>query len=369
MNPKISVIIPVYNVENYLRACLDSILQQSFQDWECILVNDGSKDNSGEICDEYSRRDARFRVIHKANGGVSSARNRGLDIANGEWLTFVDSDDTLASDALEYMLKLNLATNADVCNCTLVQDGNIPFETKILDNKEKDELVWECLTYQFWMYSGYGLIVDGPCVKLFRLSIIRDNNIRFVEGLCKSEDGLFDAEYYHFSDKIVFDPHPIYHYTLNPGSICHTYNPSHIAMFGELLHQEESFINKYYNNRPDFQNVLKVRAYAALNQVLFENHAQKRSKSSRIQALKIFFSQPIVEEIFQELKFRDIKDFVANNIGRFDLWFAKNHLFDLLCALIDIRSAAFNCRVKAVECLKRILNISPDKSLSSLLKQ
>ena len=92
-NPKISVIIPVYNAESTLRRCVDSVLAQTFTDFECLLINDGSKDKSGEICDEYAIRDSRIKVFHKENGGVSSARNVGLDNATGEWIAFVDSDD------------------------------------------------------------------------------------------------------------------------------------------------------------------------------------------------------------------------------------------------------------------------------------
>ena len=101
MNPKISVIVPVYNVEKYLRRCIDSILSQTFSDFELLLIDDGSKDKSGEICDEYAAKDARVRVFHKENGGVSSARNLGLDNAKGDWITFSDSDDELLPDAFE----------------------------------------------------------------------------------------------------------------------------------------------------------------------------------------------------------------------------------------------------------------------------
>lgn len=94
-NPKISVIVPVYNVEKYLRRCIDSILAQTFTDFELLLIDDGSKDNSGDICDGYAMKDERVRVFHKKNGGVSSARNLGLDNAKGEWVSFVDADDYL----------------------------------------------------------------------------------------------------------------------------------------------------------------------------------------------------------------------------------------------------------------------------------
>ena len=103
--PKISVIVPVYNVEKYLSRCIDSILAQTFTDFELLLIDDGSKDKSGEICDEYANKDNHVKVFHKENGGVSSARNLGLDNAQGEWITFVDSDDFVNSDWLSYYAK------------------------------------------------------------------------------------------------------------------------------------------------------------------------------------------------------------------------------------------------------------------------
>lgn len=96
----ISIIIPVYNAEKYIKRCLDSVLAQTYSDWECILVDDGSKDMSGQICDQYEHKDSRFRVIHKQNGGVSAARNTGIDAVQGDWVTFSDSDDDLTSNAL-----------------------------------------------------------------------------------------------------------------------------------------------------------------------------------------------------------------------------------------------------------------------------
>ena len=101
MHPKISVIVPVYKAEKYLHRCVDSILAQSYTDFELLLIDDGSPDNSGAICDEYAIKDSRVRVFHKQNGGASSARNKGLDHANGEWVSFVDSDDWIEPQMVE----------------------------------------------------------------------------------------------------------------------------------------------------------------------------------------------------------------------------------------------------------------------------
>ncbi len=116
--PKISVIVPVYKVEPYLRKCLDSIVNQTYRNLEIILVDDGSPDNCGAICDEYAAGDGRIRVIHQENGGVSSARNAGLSAATGEWVGWVDSDDWIEPDMYEYLLKNALEQNADIAVCS-----------------------------------------------------------------------------------------------------------------------------------------------------------------------------------------------------------------------------------------------------------
>lgn len=112
--PKVSIIVPVYNVEAYLHRCIDSILAQTFTDWELLLIDDGSPDRSGEICDEYALKDKRIRVFHKKNGGVSSARNFGLNNACGDWTTFVDSDDFLDRTSLSKMLDLTNHYDSDL---------------------------------------------------------------------------------------------------------------------------------------------------------------------------------------------------------------------------------------------------------------
>jgi len=112
--PKISVVVPVYNVEKYLRECVDSVLEQTFSDFELILVDDGSPDNSGKICDEYAKKDSRVRVFHKTNGGVSSARNLGLENARAEWIMFVDSDDMICADALAVLFPWTKFADVDL---------------------------------------------------------------------------------------------------------------------------------------------------------------------------------------------------------------------------------------------------------------
>ena len=126
-SPKISVILPVYNVEKYLRKCLDSVINQTYKNLEIILVNDGSTDNSGKICEEYALNDKRIKVIHKENGGISSARNAAIDIAKGQYITFIDSDDDVELDYIGYLYDILKKFNCKMSVCT----HNIVKNTKI----------------------------------------------------------------------------------------------------------------------------------------------------------------------------------------------------------------------------------------------
>ena len=141
-SPKISIIVPVYKVEKYLCRCLDSIVAQTFTDWECILIDDGSPDNSGKICDEYAEKDGRFRVIHQENAGVSAARNAGLDAARGEWIGFVDSDDWVESNMYEYLYNNALETKSDVVICGFVGQHKKRIK-KICGTEEATKLLFD----------------------------------------------------------------------------------------------------------------------------------------------------------------------------------------------------------------------------------
>ncbi len=129
--PKISIIVPVYNVENYLKKCLDSIVNQTFKDIEIILINDGSTDNSLNICKEYAKKDHRIRLINKPNGGLSSARNVGIDLSTGEYLGFVDSDDWIALNMYEKLYNLCKIFNADISQCKYIRNNEQKLNTPL----------------------------------------------------------------------------------------------------------------------------------------------------------------------------------------------------------------------------------------------
>ena len=164
---KLSIIVPIYNVEPYLRKCIDSILAQTFTDFECILVDDGSPDNCPTICDEYAKKDSRIRVIHKENGGLSDARNAGLDIAQGEYIGFVDSDDYILEDMYSQMiLKMDLY-HADIVVCGI---ENIDENGNILENWQNlcGDSVYEKEEYINNLYPDINRKLCGSvCNKLY----------------------------------------------------------------------------------------------------------------------------------------------------------------------------------------------------------
>ena len=189
--PRITVIIPIYNAESILRRCLDSILAQTFTDFECLLIDDGSKDRSGEICDEYARKDSRVKVFHKENGGVSSARNVGLDNARGEWVTFVDSDDWTGERLLSNLIS---HTNNNP-NVELV----ISFSEYIFNNGHREEnynaRMVDKANFQI-LFSEYDMSWHtGPWAKLYCKQVIDSKNLRFSENMNIGEDAVFFYSY------------------------------------------------------------------------------------------------------------------------------------------------------------------------------
>lgn len=199
--PTISIIIPVYRVEKYLHRCLDSVLAQSYTDWECICINDGSPDNSGIIIDEYATKDSRIHVIHQKNGGVSTARNNGISLAKGDWICFIDSDDWVAPDYL-----MNLA-NAIAEDVDYIVSGN-----KIVIEDKEVKTIFPNTTCTFDLNeSGAEPFADllekhllnGPVCKLFRRRIIRTNSIEFPININCGEDLLFNYAYLKFTNRIA----------------------------------------------------------------------------------------------------------------------------------------------------------------------
>ena len=204
----ISVIVPVYNVEKYLPKCIDSILAQTFTNFELLLINDGSKDSSGTICDEYAAKDSRIRVFHKENGGVSAARNLGLDNAKGEWIAFVDSDDWVDESYL-----MDLFQAADEKDMLVVQGlryystiNTIARELSFGDSVYKEEEIIKAFSEKEIHRYGY------PFSKLYNKNLLDKNGLRFDIEIHFAEDMLFMFKYLEYVRLVKFTSNVNYNY-------------------------------------------------------------------------------------------------------------------------------------------------------------
>ena len=211
--PIISIIVPVYNAEKYLHRCVESILAQSFTDFELLLINDGSKDNSGEICEEYAEMDSRIRVFHKKNGGASAARNYGLDKATGKYICFIDADDWVDKDYIESLLPTE---GEDLVVCSFMYETMQSF---FLSNVVRDKINIETVLHLLLDHMA----VCSPCCKIMRRDIIEQSNIRFDVNVSAGEDMLFVCDYFSAGlDKIRTTSQPLYHYYVaDSGSLSH----------------------------------------------------------------------------------------------------------------------------------------------------
>lgn len=219
--PEISVIVPVYKAEAYLNRCVDSILNQTFEDFELILVDDGSPDSSGVICDTYATKDSRVRVVHKSNGGVSSARNAGLDAAQGNWITFVDSDDYVSSSYLEnlYEPEYDLTITGHIQVTPKGQTVQIiRYDTVCFRGLERAHLQQLLDTEgKNWLYFCWS--------RLYSRSIIEKNALRFDTRYSSGEDTIFMAMYFVLCNSVIIkDTADLYYVLHDSGTLSTTFN-------------------------------------------------------------------------------------------------------------------------------------------------
>lgn len=217
MNPKVSIIIPVYNAEKHIRRCIESVLKQDFVDFELILMNDGSKDSSGEICDEYAKNDSRIIVIHKENTGVSDTRNQAISMARGEYLQFLDSDDWIIPEATGLLVRM-----ADEHQCDMVIADFYRVVGERLSQKgqirENEVLTREAFAMEMMENPAdfyYGVLWN----KLYKKNLIQEHRLFMDKDISWCEDFIFNMEYIRHVTKVYALHVPIYYYVKTPGSL------------------------------------------------------------------------------------------------------------------------------------------------------
>lgn len=214
MSKLVSIIVPVYNIENYAENCIKSLVNQTYKFLEIILVDDGSTDNSGKLCDDYAKTDERIKVIHKTNGGLSSARNAGLDVVSGDYIMFIDGDDYIAENAVEILLKHMSNHDADMVQFDY-EETFVPYKSIKSSATDTKELVTD-LKQMFEKLYLIGGPAASSCTKLHKKDLF--NTLRFKEGIIH-EDEFLITELLPQVKSILYIPDKLYFYVMRIGSI------------------------------------------------------------------------------------------------------------------------------------------------------
>lgn len=275
MEPLISIIVPIYNSEKYIKECIESIINQTYSNIEIILLNDGSTDRSLEICNIYSQKDKRINVINKKNTGVSDTRNIGIKYSNGQYIMFIDSDDWIDLDTCEIAIKNAIKNDSDIVMWTYVKEFKDKSIPKIIFDKDKYFDNDGCRNLHRRLF---GLIneelrkpenADALCtaaIKLYKSSIIKENNIKFedIKNIGTYEDGLFNINIFKYVKRATFINKTLYHYRkTNQYSITTKYKFNMVNQWLFLFNLLEEYIEKN-SLENEFKNALNNRIAMAI---------------------------------------------------------------------------------------------------------
>ncbi|SHE54261.1 glycosyltransferase [Dysgonomonas macrotermitis] len=279
MGVRISVIVPIYNMEQFLDRCLGSLTSQAYGNLEFILVNDGSTDSSAEICDRYAQEDARIKLVHQQNGGVSSARNTGLNIATGDYLSFVDPDDRIASGAYSLLAEYISDAKPDILRFGAYRKGEeldwLPFEGLYEGSGFEKEVVLPMIGSDKF---GGMFILGVLWLHLFKRDLIEQNDIRFNPKLRRCEDRLFTISAMINASNMLFVRDNLYHYEVNDESLSNRYDPARweqeslfLSDLKQLYHQKKdsAFIEEADKR---IANDYILRVITSVNQEYFTNN-------------------------------------------------------------------------------------------------
>lgn len=271
----ISVIIPVYNVEKYLKRCMDSVLKQTYSNIEIIIVDDGSKDTSGSLCDEYGKKDSRITVFHKENGGLSSARNFGLERVSGNYVCFIDSDDFIHENYISFMYDKIIKNDADICYCKSTKfTDDAQIKNEIENEKtvviEKEEAIKQLLLND-------GIIKNYIPLALYKKTLF--DNIRFPEG-SNFEDIATTYKILDASKKIIVNNKTLYYYFINNDGITQKMKKQDIVDRFNNMNEREKFINQYYPNLQKVSDKYMFRIYLVILKDLIKNYFPEIIKDS-----------------------------------------------------------------------------------------
>lgn len=330
----LSIIVPVYNADGFLENCLQSIISQSFTSWECILVNDGSVDRSAEICDSIASTDDRFRVIHKNNGGASSARNRGIVEARGKWITFIDADDFIGETFLKGLMQPIL----DGEKVDFVHGGCINYENGQASsvNQEYDYYVGDNKGKLFRSFRG--LVVS----KLFNVSILLNNRLLFDEKMRVAEDMAFTMDYLCFVGSYAFVPEKSYYYRRdNEASATHIKKWNNYQQyrqgFTHLYNSTVRYVESHSINEADSRLRYEQRTAQYFEVLRSMYHDRNLSRTKRMEILQNDFKAGLFQ-LFQYINVKDNRYPAVKLLSQ-----NKFYLFDIRQSMIEVIEEVKEC--------------------------
>ena len=308
MTPTVSVIVPIYNVERYLARCIDSILSQTFTDFEIILINDGSPDNCGGICDEYAAKDDRIRVIHQENGGVSSARNHAIDVAQGEYVCFVDPDDIIFPCYLETLLLSARNSNSDLVVCGY-QNSYIKDDVLIRSCNKNKATPGDYQDFSDILTELHkNTLLFMPVNKLFKNSIIKNNRLSFPKQK-RYEDNVFVYKYLQHCHSLSYCDAVLYnyfHYMSGRKTATTSFMPKMYDAYA-LVYQEgmalcQKMKQKNLNSVSSFSKEVEKHFFCSLGGDLVVNLGRSAlSYGERMQYIRAAITNlPCTEKVFFE---------------------------------------------------------------------
>lgn len=305
----ISVIVPVYNVEKYLKRCLESIVNQTYKDLEIILVDDGSTDSSLQICEEYAEIDKRIKTIHQENNGAASARNTGIENSTGEYIAFVDSDDYIELNMYERMMMINDKYSCDIIMCDCLKE-NKNNKTVFTHNIRQGYYDKKMLYDEYFPTLLMTNSVDYPptisnWVCLFKRKLIINNHLKYKEGMRFSEDLLFGSQAMYYAESFYYMKNEcFYHYIMNESSVTHTYYEDKWKLMKLLYSSIKGFFLSVsdYGFQRQVDLSLLYFVYHCIGHI---RNSQKERKEKREDILKIL-NDSDVRSMFSRIKIQSL---------------------------------------------------------------
>ena len=294
--PLVSVIVPIYNCEEYLNKCVESIVNQTYKNLEIILVDDGSIDNSLKMCTEWSKKDKRIKVIHKKNGGVSSARNVGIDSATGKYISFVDSDDWIDPNYYKKMIEIVLNQKADIVQCSYnrilkTAKEKISLKKGIYNN---EEMLIMALNPQ----TGIGFCH----MKLYNKKVV--DGILFDESLLVGEDALFNENIASKKLKLIVIDEALYNYRINQQSTTKRYDKNYIKKYEQSMKKSKEYILSMYDNKSIIQALYNYIEFHTL--LIAVNYCCNSQNKNQLQSIKEMTKIQIFNEAIKKGNYENL---------------------------------------------------------------